>query len=128
MTDPISDLIVRIKNANKARIPSISFASSKLTTSIVDVLKKQGYIENYKITNNNKQKTTIVTLKYKNLIPTINGIKQISKPGLKVYQEANKLPYVLHGLGIAIISTSKGVMCDKEARKLQVGGEVLAYV
>ncbi len=128
MTDPISDLVVRIKNANKAHIPSISFSSSSLTSSIAEVLKQEGYIENYKIISHNKKKTTIIDLKYKNLLPVIHGIKQISKPGLRVYQECKKLPYVLHGLGTAVISTSKGVMTDKEARKNKIGGEVLIYV
>ena len=128
MTDPISDLVVRIKNANKAHIPSISFNSSSLTSSIAEVLKQEGYIENYKIISHNKKKTTIIDLKYKNLLPVIHGIKQISKPGLRVYQECKKLPYVLHGLGTAVISTSKGVMTDKEARKNKIGGEVLIYI
>ena len=128
MTDPISDLVVRIKNANKAHIPSISFSSSSLTSSIAEVLKQEGYIENYKIISHNKKKTTIIDLKYKNLLPVIHGIKQISKPGLIVYQECKKLPYVLHGLGTAVISTSKGVMTDKEARKNKIGGEVLIYI
>ena len=128
MTDPISDLVVRIKNANKAHIPSISFNSSSLTSSIAEVLKQEGYIENYKIISHNKKKTTIIDLKYKNLLPVIHGIKQISKPGLRVYQECKKLSYVLHGLGTAVISTSKGVMTDKEARKNKIGGEVLIYI
>lgn len=128
MNDPISDLVVRIKNANKAHIPSISFSSSSLTSSIAEVLKQEGYIENYKIISHNKKKTTIIDLKYKNLLPVIHGIKQISKPGLRVYQECKKLPYVLHGLGTAVISTSKGVMTDKEARKNKIGGEVLIYI
>ena len=128
MNDPISDLVVRIKNANKAHIPSISFSSSSLTSSIAEVLKQEGYIENYKIISHNKKKTTIIDLKYKNLLPVIHGIKQISKPGLRVYQECKKLPYVLRGLGTAVISTSKGVMTDKEARKNKIGGEVLIYI
>ena len=128
MTDPISDLVVRIKNASNAHIPSISFDSSSLTSSIAEVLKQERYIENYKIISHNKKKTTIIDLKYKNLVPVIHGIKQISKPGLRVYQECKKLPYVLHGLGTAVISTSKGVMTDKEARKNKIGGEVLIYI
>ena len=128
MTDPISDLIVRLKNANKNKQPSISFAGSNLITSILDVLKAEGYIANYKIINHKKRKTTIVELKYKNLVPTINGIKQISKPGLRVYQPCETLPRVLNGLGIAIVSTSKGVITDKEARKQKLGGEVLLHI
>ncbi|MCF0158600.1 MAG: 30S ribosomal protein S8 [Veillonella sp.] len=128
MTDPISDLIVRLKNANKNKQASISFAGSKLITSILDVLKNEGYIANYKIINHKNRKTTIVELKYKNLIPTINGIKQISKPGLRVYQPCETLPRVLNGLGIAIISTSKGILTDKQARQQRLGGEVLLHV
>ena len=128
MNDPIADLVVRIKNANKARIPSVSLSGSNLTTSIIDVLKKEGYIAQYKVVSTNKKKTTVIDLKYKNSIPTINGIKQISKPGLRVYQECAKLPKVLNGLGTAIISTNKGIMTDKEARQSNLGGEVLIYV
>lgn len=128
MTDPIADLTVRIKNANKARIPSISFYGSNLISSILAVLKNEGYITNYKVIKNRNRLNTIVELKYKNLVPTINGIKQISKPGLRVYQQASNLPHVLHGLGIAIISTSQGVMTDNQARKAKLGGEVLMYV
>ena len=128
MTDPISDLIVRLKTANKNKKSSISFAGSKLVTSILDVLKSEGYITNYKIINRNNRKTTIVELKYHNLIPTINGIKQISKPGLRVYQPCEALPKVLNGLGIAVISTSKGILTDEQARKQRLGGEVLLHV
>ena len=128
ITDPIADLIVRINNANKAKIPSITLGTSNLVTAILTVLKAEGYITDFKAIVNKKKSTTIVELKYKNLIPTINGIKQISKPGLRVYQESKKLPRVLHGLGTAIISTSNGVMTDKQARKANIGGEVLMYV
>ena len=128
MTDPISDLVTRINNANRAKIQTITFSSSNLTSSIAEVLKQEGYIENYKIISHNKKKSTIINLKFKNLVPVIHGIKQISKPGLRVYQECKKLPYVLHGIGTAIISTSKGVMTDREARKNKIGGEVLVFV
>ena len=128
MTDPISDLVTRINNANRAKIQTITFSSSNLTSSIAEVLKQEGYIENYKIISHDKKKSTIINLKFKNLVPVIHGIKQISKPGLRVYQECKKLPYVLHGIGTAIISTSKGVMTDKEARKNKIGGEVLIFV
>lgn len=128
MTDPIANLTVRIKNANKARIPSISFYGSNLISMILTVLKDEGYINNFKVIKNRNRMNTLVELKYKNLVPTINGIKQISKPGLRVYQQADNLPYVLHGLGIAIISTSQGIMTDAKARKLHLGGEVLMYV
>ena len=128
MTDPISDLVVRINNANRAKISSITFNSSSLTSSIAEVLKQEGYIENYKIISHNKKKSTIINLKYKNLIPVIHGIKQISKPGLRIYQEAKKIPKVLNGLGIAIISTTQGIITDKLARKNNVGGEIIAYL
>ncbi len=128
MTDPISDLVTRINNANRAKIQTITFSSSNLTSSIAEVLKQEGYIENYKIISHDKKKSTIINLKFKNLVPVIHGIKQISKPGLRVYQECKKLPYVLHGIGTAIISTSKGVMTDREARKNKIGGEVLVFV
>ena len=128
MTDPISDLVTRINNANRAKIQTITFSSSNLTSSIAEVLKQEGYIENYKIISHDKKKSTIINLKFKNLVPVIHGIKQISKPGLRVYQECKKLPYVLHGIGTAIISTSKGVMTDREARKNKIGGEVLIFV
>ena len=128
ITDPIADLIVRINNANKAKIPSITLGTSNLVTAILTVWKSEGYITDFKAIVKNKKSTTIVELKYKNLVPTINGIKQSSKPGLRVYQESKKLPRVLHGLGTAIISTSNGVMTDKQARKANIGGEVLMYV
>ncbi|WEK82898.1 MAG: 30S ribosomal protein S8 [Mycoplasma sp.] len=128
MTDPIANLVVRLKNANKAKLPSITFNSSNLIASVVEVLQQEGYIQSYKVITKKHRKIMMIVLKYKNLIPTINGIRQISKPGLRVYQEAKKLPRVLHGLGIAIVSTSQGVMTDKKARKLNLGGEVLVYV
>jgi small subunit ribosomal protein S8 len=128
--DPIADLIIRIKNANKARHPSCSIYTSKMTTDILNVLKNEGYIAAFEIKKSPKSsinKTTI-TLKYKDQIPAITGIKQISKPGLRVYQESKKLPRVLSGLGIAIVSTSQGVVTDKFARSNNLGGEVIAYV
>ena len=128
INEPSADLIVRINNANKAKIPSITLGTSNLVTAILTVLKAEGYITDFKAIVKNKKSTTIVELKYKNLVPTINGIKQISKPGLRVYQESKKLPRVLHGLGTAIISTSNVVMTDKQARKANIGGEVLMYV
>ena len=128
MTDPISDLVVRINNARKAHLPSINFNTSKLTTAISEVLQKEGYIESFKVINVRNHKTTIINLKYKQTISTINGIKQISKPGLRIYQSCDKLPYVLKGLGTAIISTNKGILTDKQARAAHLGGEVLIYV
>jgi small subunit ribosomal protein S8 len=128
--DPIADLIVRIKNANKARHPNCAIYTSNITTAILNVLKNEGYITNFETKKGHKSavsKTTI-TLKYKDQIPAITGIKQISKPGLRIYQESKKIPRVLSGLGIAIVSTSQGVVTDKFARSNNLGGEVIAYV
>lgn len=128
--DPIADLISKLNNANKAKLPSIKIQTSHLTTAIVEILKNEGYISSYNIkkaARTNKD-ITIVFLKYKNQIPAINGLKQISKPGLRAYTSAEKMPRVLNGLGIAIVSTSHGVMTNKNAKKANLGGEVIAYV
>ncbi len=128
MTDPIADMLTRIRNANDMRHPSVVVPTSKLKSAILAVLKEEGYIVDYKSTDDVKSVTTI-TLKYTdNNERVIKGLKRVSKPGLKVYANVDNLPKVLGGLGTAIISTSKGVMCDREARKLKIGGEVLAYV
>mgnify|MGYP003297109895 CR=1 FL=1 len=124
MTDPIADMLTRIRNANQNRAPFCEIPTSKVKTEIAKILKDEGFIEEYKIDGN----TTTLTLKYKNKERVITGLKRISKPGLRVYAEAAKLPTVLNGLGIAIISTPKGVMTDKMARKNNVGGEVIAYI
>lgn len=127
--DPISDLLLRIKSGTKARKDSVLVHSSKFVDNILKILKEEGYIVDFKtkkIANNKKE--TIVFLKYKNNTSSISGLKQISKPGLRVYSEAAKLPKVLNGLGIAIISTSSGLMTDKNARSKNIGGEVIAYV
>lgn len=127
--DPIADLILRVKNANSARLPDAVIQTSNLTTSILEVLQNEGYILSYEVKNLTKiKKQTVIKLKYKNLIPTINGFKQISKPGLRVYAQATKIPKVLNGLGVAIISTSNGVVSDKVARAKNLGGEVIAYI
>lgn len=127
--DPISDLLLRIKTGTKARKEEIIINSSKLVEGILQILKDEGYIVDFKTKKlpNNKKETKVV-LKYKNNISTISGLKQISKPGLRVYSEASKLPRVLNGLGIAIISTSSGLMTDKLARSKKIGGEVIAFV
>jgi small subunit ribosomal protein S8 len=128
--DPIADLIIRIKNANKARHPHCAIYASNMTTAILNVLKNEGYITNFETKKSQKTTVhkTIITLKYKDQVPAISGIKQISKPGLRVYQESKKLPRVLSGLGIAIVSTSQGVVTDKFARNNNLGGEIIAYV
>ncbi len=113
--DPIADLITKINNARKAKLHEVTIYTSKLTSAILDVLKQEGYIEEYLVSKDKKSsnKITTVKLKYKNFTSAISGMKQISKPGLRVYQESKKLPKVLNGLGVAIISTSQGVVTDK---------------
>ena len=127
MTDPIADMLTRIRNANQMRNETVTMPSSKIKVEIAKILKEEGYITDYSVSGDAK-KVLSVTLKYSGTERVISGIKRISKPGLRVYAQASDLPKVLNGLGIAIISTSKGLMCDKEARKLGAGGEVLAYV
>lgn len=128
MTDPIADMLTRIRNAKQIGHPTVDMPNSKMKQAILEVMKNEGYIASYKATEGVKSVLT-VTLKYTDKQESvIKGLKSVSKPGLKVYAKADELPKVLNGLGIAIISTSKGVMTDKEARKLNIGGEVLAYV
>ena len=124
MTDPIADMLTRIRNANQNRAPFCEIPTSKVKTEIAKILKDEGFIEDYKIDGN----TTTLTLKYKNKERVITGLKRISKPGLRVYAGREELPTVRNGLGIAIISTSKGIMTDKEARTNSLGGEVIAYI
>lgn len=127
-TDPIADMLTRIRNAAQAKHDSVSIPSSKEKVEIARILKEEGYINDFIIDGDSK-KNIIVTLKYgKNNEKVITGLRRISKPGLRVYARANELPRVLNGLGIAIISTSKGVMTDKQAKQQHIGGEVLAYV
>lgn len=128
MTDPIADMLTRIKNANAMRHEIVTVQSSQLKSAILEVLKNEGFIAGYTVSNDVKSVTTI-TLKYtENNQRVIKGLKRISKPSLHVYSTAEDLPKVLNGLGVAIISTSQGIMSDKEARKQKIGGEVLAYV
>ncbi len=128
MTDPIADMLTRIKNANAMRHETVDFPSSKTKTAMLEVLKAEGYITDFSVTKDVKSVTT-VTLKYTlDNQRVIKGLKRISKPSLPVYTKAEDLPKVLNGLGVAIISTSKGIMTDREARKQKIGGEVLAYV
>ena len=128
MTDPIADMLTRIRNANQNRSASCEIPTSKVKLEIAKILKDEGFIEDYKLNNETVQGTITLTLKYKNKERVITGLKRISKPGLRVYAGKDELPTVLNGLGIAIISTSKGIMTDKEARKLSLGGEVVAYI
>ena len=128
MTDPIADMLTRIRNANQMRKETVVIPTSKVKSAILEVLKKEGFITDYAVSADIKSETTI-TLKYTdNNQRVIKGLKRISKPSLHVYSKAEELPKVLNGLGVAIISTSQGIMSDKEARKLKIGGEVLAYV
>ena len=129
MTDPIADMLTRIRNANQNRAASVTMPSSNMKEKIAEILKDEGYIEDYKIEKNDVQNILTLTLKYsENKERVITGLKRISKPGLRVYAKAENIPRVLNGLGIAIISTPKGVMTDKLARKNNVGGEVIAYI
>ena len=129
ITDPIADMLTRIRNANTARHETVDIPASNMKKAIAEILNNEGYIKGYQIIEDGKQGVIRVTLKYTgNKEKVISGIKRISKPGLRMYAPADELPRVLKGLGIAIISTSKGIMTDKEARKLHIGGEVLAFV
>ena len=130
MSDPIADMLTRIRNANTAKHDTVDIPASKMKIAIADILANEGYITKYDIVEDGAFKTIRVTLKYgadKNE-KVISGLKRISKPGLRVYASSEELPKVLGGLGTAIISTNQGVITDKEARKLGVGGEVLAFV
>ena len=130
MTDPIADMLTRIRNANTSKHDTVDVPASKMKLAIADILVKEGYVAKYDLVEDGTAKNIRITLKYgkdKNE-KIISGLKRISKPGLRVYAGKDELPRVLGGLGIAILSTNKGVITDKEARKLQVGGEVLAFV
>ena len=129
MTDPIADMLTRIRNANQNRAQNVSMPSSKMKETIASILKEEGFITDYSIEKNDVQNILTLTLKYgTNKERVITGLKRISKPGLRVYASVDKIPSVRQGLGIAIISTPKGVMTDKLARKNNVGGEVIAYI
>lgn len=128
-TDPIADMLTRIRNANSSKHKTVDIPASKMKIAIADILFKEGYIKSFEEISNDVQGTIRVTLKYDEKgNRVIAGIKRISKPGLRVYASKEDLPKVLNGLGIAIVSTSKGIMTDREARKVGLGGEVLAYV
>ena len=129
VTDPIADMLTRIRNANQMRYKEVEVPASKIKLEIARILKEEGFIVDYKVKKNNVQNIIVLTLKYgEKKERVITGLKKISKPGLRVYVKAEEVPYVLNGLGIAIISTSKGVMTDKDARANSLGGEVLAYI
>ena len=129
MTDPIADMLTRIRNANSVYHDKVEIPGSKIKEAIAVILKDEGFIKDFEVIEDNKQNVIKVSLKYgANREKVISGLKRISKPGLRVYSQKDQLPKVLGGLGIAIISTSQGLMTDKEARKAGLGGEVLAYV
>ena len=129
ITDPIADMLTRIRNANNAKHDTVDVPASNMKKSIAQILREEGYIKNFQLIGNGTQGVIRVTLKYgAGKEKVISGLRRVSKPGLRVYAGADELPKVLRGLGIAIVSTSKGVMTDKKARQAHVGGEVLAFV
>ena len=129
VTDPIADMLTRIRNANTMRYKNVEVPASKMKLEIAKILKEEGFIEDFKSEKGDKENMLVLTLKYgPNKERVITGLKRISKPGLRVYAKVDEIPKVLNGLGIAIISTPKGVMTDKKGRQNCVGGEVLAYI
>ena len=129
VSDTIADMLTRIRNANQMRYEEVKVPASNIKKEIARILKDEGFIKDYKIENDDAQGTIVLTLKYTaKKERVITGLKRISKPGLRVYVKSDEVPQVLNGLGIAIISTSNGIMTDKEARKQNIGGEVLAYI
>jgi len=129
MTDPIADMLTRIRNANVVRHEKLELPASKIKAEIASILKREGYVRDFEVIEDDKQGVLRIFLKYgNNNERVITGLKRISKPGLRVYAKADEVPKVLNGLGTAIVSTSKGVLSDKEARAQAVGGEVLAYI
>lgn len=128
MSDPIADMLTRIRNGQTAKKVDVSMAATKIKAAIAEVLKTEGYISDYKIEDVDSKKQMIVTLKYYQGKPVIDNIRRISRPGLRIYRNKNNLPQVIGGMGIAIVSTSKGVMSDRAARLLGQGGEIICYV
>ena len=128
VTDPIADMLTRIRNANSSRHETVDVPASNMKKAIAAILLEEGYIKNYQVIEDGKQGVIRIALKYVGKEKVISGIQRVSKPGLRIYKNTEELPKVLKGLGIAIISTSKGIMTDKKARQENVGGEVLAFV
>jgi len=128
VTDPISDFLTRIRNASRAKKVSVEVPSSKMKQNLAEILKQQQFIHDYHVIEDNKQNVLKIFLKYSKGTPAFNGLKRISTPGLRVYKNAAELPRVLNGLGVAVISTSKGLLTDKQARREAVGGEVVCYI
>ena len=128
VTDPIADMLTRIRNANSARHETVDVPASNMKKAIAAILREEGYIKNYQVIEGGKQGVIRIALKYVVKEKVISGLQRVSKPGLRIYKNTEELPKVLKGLGIAIISTSKGIMTDKKARQENVGGEVLAFI
>ncbi len=130
MTDPIADMLTRIRNALTAKHETVEVPASKIKVAIAEILVKEGYVKSYEIVEGGVQNTIVITLKYAPIKGqhVVTGLKRVSTPGLRVYAGADNLPKVLNGMGIAILSTSKGILTDKEARAQHIGGEVLAYI
>ena len=128
ISDVIADMLTRIRNANNAKHETVDIPASNLKKSIAEILLEEGYIKNYQIVEDGKQGIIRVTLKYVGKQKVIQGLRRVSKPGLRIYSNCEDMPKVMNGLGIAIVSTSKGVMTDKKARQANVGGEILAFV
>jgi len=129
ITDPVADMLTRIRNANSAKHETVDVPASNLKKAIAQILLDEGYIKSFELVENGNQGIIHITLKYlAKKQQVISGLKRVSKPGLRIYAGADEIPYVLKGLGIAIVSTSKGVMTDKKAREQHIGGEVLAFV
>ncbi|MBZ0201193.1 MAG: 30S ribosomal protein S8 [Ignavibacteriaceae bacterium] len=128
VTDPIADYLTRIRNASNAKKIRVDIPSSKMKVSLSDILKKYNFIEDYAVIEDDKQNIIRVVLKYRGGVAALSGLKRISKPGLRIYTGSEEIPRVLSGLGIAVISTSKGLLSDKEARSLSIGGEVVCHI
>ncbi len=128
VTDPISDYLTRIRNASRAKKLRVDIPASNMKRSLTEILKRQKFIEDYTVVEDNKQNILRIQLRYASGTPAISGLKRISTPGLRVYKGAKELPRVLNGLGIAVISTQKGLLTDKEARQEALGGEVVCYI
>ena len=128
MSDVIADMLTRIRNANNAKHESVDIPASNLKKAIADILNEEGYISGYQVIEDGKQGIIRITLKYIGKQKVIQGLRRVSKPGLRIYTSCEDLPKVMNGLGVAIVSTSKGIMTDKKARKANVGGEILAFV
>lgn len=128
VTDPIADFLTRLRNASKAKKIRVDIPASNMKKSLAGILKQQRFIEDFSVIEDNKQNLLRIQLKYSNGLPAINGLKRISTPGLRVYKSSQELPKVLNGLGIAVISTQKGLLTDKEARREALGGEVVCYI